>query len=172
MCGTYSDPDLIQQFVLEARDLLQSIEQDLIAKVKVREAEHGEAPEPGFVYIAPAGKHTKVVRNADSTVNLCLSDSPFDTQHKPSVDVTMLSVAEVFGGNSVGIILTGMGTDGLEGMTAIRNAGGITIGQDEASCAVYGMPRCCAESGVLQKIVPVSYVPWQILRVIRYRARV
>ncbi len=141
-----------------------------LSKVKVREAEDGEVPEPGVVYIAPAGKHTTVIRNADS-VTLCLSNSPFDTQHKPSVDVTMLSVAEVFGRHCVGIILTGMGTDGLEGMTAIRNAGGVTIGQDEASCAVYGMPRCCAESGILQKIVPISYVPWQILRVIRYRAR-
>lgn len=136
----------------------------------MHEAEHGETLRPGVVYVAPAGKHTIVFRKPGSSGIICLSDHPSDTQHKPSVDVTMLSVAEVFAARSVGIILTGMGTDGLEGMTAIGHAGGLTIGQDEATCAVYGMPRCCAESGILQRIVPISHVPWHILRAIRYRA--
>jgi two-component system, chemotaxis family, protein-glutamate methylesterase/glutaminase len=75
----------------------------------------------------------------------------------------MLSVAEAFGRHAAGIILTGMGADGLQGLTAIRQAGGLTIGQDEASCAVYGMPRSCAESGILQRIVPLTQVPRLIL---------
>jgi two-component system, chemotaxis family, protein-glutamate methylesterase/glutaminase len=83
----------------------------------------------------------------------------------------MLSVAEAFGRHGLGIIMTGMGSDGLQGMTAIRNAGGITIGQDEASCAVYGMPRCCAENGVLQKVVPLQQLARQILHALRYQAR-
>jgi two-component system chemotaxis response regulator CheB len=80
----------------------------------------------------------------------------------------MRSVAEVFGSLSLVIILTGMGTDGLQGMTAIRDAGGLTMGQDEASSVVYGMPRCCAEHGVLQKVVPLSEVPRHILEAVHY----
>jgi len=80
----------------------------------------------------------------------------------------MRSVAEVFGSLTLGIILTGMGTDGLQGMTAIRDAGGLTIGQDEASSVVYGMPRCCAEHGVLQEVVPLSEVSRHILEAVHY----
>jgi two-component system chemotaxis response regulator CheB len=101
-------------------------------------------------------------------ISICLSDTPSDTPHKPSVDITMRSVAEVFGSLTLGIILTGMGTDGLQGMTAIRDAGGITMGQDEASSVVYGMPRCCAERGVLQEVVPLSDVPRHILEAVHY----
>ena len=147
---------------------------DGLSRVKVCEARHGQAVVPGTVYIAPAGRHTTLRRNSVTRnsatenaaarisqqrisyanhpysnhahqISICLSDTPSNTAHKPSVDVTMLSVAEVFGSLSLGIILTGMGTDGLQGMTAIRDAGGLTIGQDEASSVVYGMPRCCAE---------------------------
>jgi two-component system chemotaxis response regulator CheB len=80
----------------------------------------------------------------------------------------MLSVADVFGEYALGIILTGMGCDGLEGMTAIRDAGGITIGQDEATSAVYGMPRACADRGILEKVVPLSQVPHEILSALHY----
>ena len=107
-----------------------------------------------------------------SPVLICLSDAPFNTVHKPSVDVTMLSVAEVFGNQTLGIILTGMGTDGLQGMTAIHEAGGLTMGQDEASSVVYGMPRCCAERGILEQVVPLSEVPRHILQAIHYLHKV
>lgn len=142
---------------------------DGLTKLKVHEARKGELIQPGNVYVAPAGLQTTVFSAADAKTAICLSDIPADTLHKPSVDVTMLSVAEVFGAQSLGVILTGMGSDGLQGMTAIRNAGGITIGQDETTCAIYGMPRCCAESGVLQRIVPLPDIPAQILQALRYR---
>src|SRR5260221_11444080 len=93
----------------------------------------------------------------------CTCRTPSDTLHKPSVDVLMLSVAEVFGAKAVGVILTGMGSDGVKGMTAISNAGGITLGQDEATSAVYGMPRVCAEQGVLQKILPLGGIAAELL---------
>src|SRR5262249_22466659 len=96
---------------------------------------------------------------------------PAETLHKPSVDVTMFSAAEAFGPRTLGIIMTGMGSDGLQGMTAIRNAGGTTIGQDEITCAVYGMPRCCAESGILDKVVSLSQLSKHILHTLRYRPR-
>ena len=140
-----------------------------LSRVTVCEARHGETIVPGTVYIAPAGCHTTLVRNS-SQVSIRLSDTPAGTAHKPSVDVTMRSVAEVFGMYTLGIILTGMGSDGLEGMTAIQEAGGLTIGQDEATSAVYGMPRCCAERGILKRVVPLEQVPRHILQAIHYRA--
>lgn len=88
--------------------------------------------------------------------------------HIPSVDVTMTSVAKEFRSRSMGIILTGMGSDGLLGMKAINAAGGRTIGQDESTCSVYGMPRACAETGVLHKVVPLLQVPEQILLATQY----
>lgn len=138
-----------------------------LSRVTVCEAQHGEVIAPGTVYIAPAGQHTTLVRDS-LRISFCLSDTPAGTMHKPSVDVTMLSVAAIFGATAMGIILTGMGSDGLQGMTAIHEAGGLTIGQDEASCVVYGMPRCCAERGILTRVVPLSQVPRHILQAIHY----
>ena len=142
-----------------------------VSEIEVHEAENGDLVEAGNVYIAPAGQHIIVGhhrRNADLKTRISLSDHPPGTMHKPSADVLMTSVAEVFGQYSCGIILTGMGNDGLMGMTAIRDAGGITIGQDEASSTVYGMPRVCAESGILQCVVPLTDMKSRILQALRY----
>ena len=130
---------------------------DSISKVNVCEANKGDEIQPGTVYIAPAGQHL-TLSGGGSNPSVVLSGKPDDTMHKPSVDVTMSSVVEVFGRYVLGIILTGMGSDGLKGMKAIYDAGGITVGQDEATSAVYGMPRMCAESGVLQRVVPLDEV--------------
>jgi two-component system chemotaxis response regulator CheB len=141
-----------------------------LSKVKVCEASQGEPLKSGTVYIAPAGQQNTLY-SSGSQVCICLSDTPNDTSHKPSVDVTMSSVAGVFGRYVLGIILTGMGTDGARGMRAIQDAGGITVGQDEATCAVYGMPRTCADNGILQRVVPLDEVAGVILEALRYRAR-
>ena len=142
---------------------------DGLCKLSVHEARHGELFAPRTVYIAPAGQHTTVFNNRADQVQICLADSPLDTTHKPSMDVTMLSVAAVFREYSLGIILIGIGANGLEGMTAIRDAGGITISQNEATCAVYGMPRACADRGVLQKIVALDQIPGQVLSALKHR---
>jgi len=141
-----------------------------LSKVKVCEASHGEQLKSGTVYVAPAGQQTTLY-SSGSQIYVCLSDTPNDTTHKPSVDVTMSSVAVVFARYVLGIILTGMGSDGARGMRAIQDAGGITVGQDEATCAVYGMPRTCADNGVLQRVVPLDEVASVILEAIHYRAR-
>jgi len=140
-----------------------------LCKISVREATQGEAIAPGVVYIAPAGLHMTISRPASSSAALHLSHSPEGMPHKPSVDVMMLSVADTFRGLCMGVIMTGMGADGLQGMRAIANAGGLTVGQDEASCTVYGMPRSCAEAGVLRRIVPLVDIPAAILQATRYR---
>jgi len=144
--------------------------------VAVREATHGELIQPGVVYIAPAGVHMTVERPSNSRAIICLNAPSLDTHsedclHIPSVDVLMKSVAEAFRNRALGVIMTGMGSDGAEGMKAIRRLGGLTIGQDEASCTVYSMPRACAELGVLSRVVPLLEIPAHILHLTRYRKR-
>jgi two-component system chemotaxis response regulator CheB len=139
-----------------------------LCKVKVSEALHDELIEPGHVYIAPAGQHMTFARKTASKVAIRLSYSPEGTLHRPSVDVMMLSAADVFRGLCMGVIMTGMGADGVEGMRAINREGGLTVGQDEASCTVYGMPRSCAENGVLERVVPLPQIPEQIMLATNY----
>ncbi len=141
---------------------------DSLCKVSVREAAHANLIEPGVVYIAPAGQHMTVHRRSAAEVTICISRFPGGTLHTPSVDVTMHSVADVFHAACMGIIMTGMGSDGLLGMQAIARSGGTTIGQDAASCAVYGMPKVCAEGGILQRVVALPQIPQQILQAVHY----
>jgi two-component system chemotaxis response regulator CheB len=142
-----------------------------LCSVKVCEAAHQEPVQPGVVYIAPAGRHMTVQRPSDSVTLICLDTLPKNCLHMPSVDVLMKSVASSFGNSAMGVIMTGMGSDGADGMKAIHRAGGLTVGQDEASCIVYGMPRACAELGVLNRVVPLSQIPAQILQATNYRKR-
>jgi two-component system, chemotaxis family, protein-glutamate methylesterase/glutaminase len=140
-----------------------------MSAILVREATHHEPIQPGVAYIAPAGLHMTVERHSDALGIICLNTEPADCVHVPSVDVMMLSVAKAFRNCAMGVILTGMGSDGREGMKAIFRAGGLTLGQDEADCTVYGMPRTCAEAGVLTRVVPLLQVPAQVLQATRYR---
>jgi two-component system, chemotaxis family, protein-glutamate methylesterase/glutaminase len=142
-----------------------------LCSVAVREAAHRDPLEPGVVYIAPAGRHITVDRSSDSRAFLCLDTHPENSLHMPSVDIMMKSVADVYRNHAMGVILTGMGSDGSEGMMAIHRQGGLTIGQDEASCTVYGMPRACAELGALTRVVPLLQVPAQIVQATRARRR-
>jgi two-component system chemotaxis response regulator CheB len=141
---------------------------DGLCQVAVKEATHDQTIEAGVVYIASAGQHLTVMRRSSTKVVTRLSSSPEGTLHRPSVDVMMISVAEVFGALTMGIIMTGMVADGVQGMKAIGKAGGLTVGQDEASCTVYGMPRSCAEAGVLQRVVSLTQIPGEILQATRY----
>lgn len=141
-----------------------------LCAIAVHEAAQSQLIEPGTAYIAPAGLHMRVVsRLSDRKPVISLDEQPDDCLHIPSVDVLMKSAAAVFKNRSMGVIMTGMGSDGAEGMAAIYRQGGLTIGQDEATCAVYGMPRVCAELSVLTRVVPLSEIPFQILSVTRRR---
>jgi two-component system chemotaxis response regulator CheB len=95
-----------------------------------------------------------------------MSSVPKNTAHIPSVDILMLSAADQFAQLAMGVILTGMGCDGQHGMAAIHRAGGYTLGEDERTCTVYGMPRACAESGILHNVLPLEAVPGEIIRVL------
>jgi two-component system, chemotaxis family, protein-glutamate methylesterase/glutaminase len=140
---------------------------DLLCSIKVCEASHRELIRPGVAYIAPAGVNMRVAsRFSNSKPVITLDRRPDDAKHKPSVDILMSSVAQVFKHRSLGVIMTGMGCDGAEGMTAIFRQGGLTIGQNESSCAVYGMPRACAERGVLARVVSLSDIPTCIVQAV------
>lgn len=141
-----------------------------LCKISVREAEHENPIESAVAYVAPAGRHMTVARESNSKCVIHLSELPDKTLHRPSVDVMMQSVADVYGSLAMGVIMTGMGADGVEGMKAIAGKGGFTIGQDEASCTVYGMPRSCAEvPGLLKQVVSLHEIPQQIVQATRQR---
>lgn len=140
-----------------------------LCAVSICEASHGESVQPGVVYIAPAGSHMTVHRPNSSRTVICLSGNRENQPHIPSVDVTMRSLAAAFRSQAMGVIMTGMGSDGAQGMSAIHNEGGFTVGQDESSCAVYGMPRVCEEMGILDRVVSLSQIPNEILQATRYR---
>lgn len=143
---------------------------DALCSIGVRQAIQREHLEPGMAYIAPAGLHMRVFRRAaDAKLILSLSSQPHGFPHTPSIDVLMKSVAEVFHDRAIGVIMTGMGSDGAEGMSAIFREGGLTIGQDEATCAVFGMPKVCSELGVLSRILPLSDIPTRIIQATRRR---
>jgi two-component system chemotaxis response regulator CheB len=142
-----------------------------LCAVTVQEATHHQPILPGVVYIAAAGMHMTVERSSASRTFLRLDQQPQDCLHVPSVDLMMKSVAETFHSLAIGVILTGMGSDGAQGMKAIHHVGGFTIGQDQATCTVYGMPRACAEMGILDRILPISKIPAQIMQATHYRKR-
>ncbi len=144
---------------------------DNLCPMKVREAEAGDSVQPGVIYIAPAGQHMTVSRRSGSKTIIHLSTETMGKLHVPSVDVMMLSVAEAFQSLAMGVIMTGMGADGAQGMQAIHKYGGITVGQDEATCTVYGMPRSCAEMGTLTKVLPLQSIPEQIIQAVQHKQR-
>ncbi|HLA78564.1 MAG TPA: chemotaxis response regulator protein-glutamate methylesterase [Vicinamibacteria bacterium] len=126
--------------------------------IPVREAKDGEAVQPGQVLIAPAGLHMKVRRRAEG-IRVVLDEEPRAALHRPSVDVLMASVAKVYGSRVLGVVLTGMGSDGVEGLRAIREAGGRTLAESEESCVIYGMPKAAVEAGVVDESLPLTAVP-------------
>jgi two-component system chemotaxis response regulator CheB len=144
---------------------------DSLCSVSVREAVHHDSLQPGVVYIAPAGRAITIERPTQMRALISLDAAPGQHLHTPSADILMKSVATNYGSFSMGIILTGMGSDGAQGMKAIYDVGGFTIGQDEDSCAVYSMPRACAELGILKRVLPLSQIPKRILQATRYRQR-
>ena len=120
----------------------------------VRKAAAGESPQAGVVYFAAEDAHLDL----DSGGRFVLSREPPCDGHRPSITVTLRAVARQFGPGAVGVLLTGMGRDGADGMAAITGAGGVTIAQDEASCVVYGMPREAVALGAARHVLPLEQI--------------
>ena len=121
-----------------------------ICKMNVREAKDGEILRPGVVFIAPGGYQTRVKKYNNEYIISCTKEGKFNG-HQPSVDILFESVANYSAKNVIAIILTGMGSDGANGILKIKQNGGYTIGQDKESCIVYGMPKVAYEIGGISK---------------------
>ncbi len=129
---------------------------------EVSEARDGDPLEPGRVYLAPGGETHLEIQGGDRP-HCRVSVGDLVNGHRPSVDVLFNSVARVTKGRAVGVILTGMGRDGARGLLALREAGARTLGQDEASCVVYGMPKAAFESGAVERQLPLEKIAAAIL---------
>lgn len=133
-----------------------------LSQMRVAEAVDGAWIEEGHAYLAPGSHHLKVIRKSGKLA--CrLDGGPLVSGHRPSVDVLFTSVAETAGTEAVGVILTGMGRDGAAGMLRMRQAGSYTIGQNQSSCVVYGMPRAAAALGAVHIELPLHEIAAQML---------
>ena len=137
-----------------------------ISQLRVSEARHGDLVQGGGVLLAPAGRHLTLRRQANGTIMIQLSARPFDTIHRPSVDVLFQSAAEIYGNRTLGVVMTGMGSDGKQGAAWIKAQGGIVFTEAEQSCIVYGMPRSVVEAGLSDKSIPLENMAQSIFEVI------
>lgn len=135
---------------------------DELSPLRVVEAEDGAAIVPGTVYVAAAGRHLVFRKHAHGVV-AGLTLRPLDTPHRPSVDVLFQSAAEVYGGRVLGVVMTGMGSDGREGAAWIKARGGSILAESEETCVVYGMPRSVVEAGLADAVVPLDRMADAIL---------
>lgn len=141
---------------------------DAACRIVVREAEDGAPLADGCALVAPGGRHLEVVR-AGEGFRVRLSDGAPVGRHRPSADVLFRSVARAAGAEALGVILTGMGSDGAEGLLAMRRAGAPTLALDRASCVVYGMPARAVALGAVEREVGLAALPGAILSRVRRR---
>jgi two-component system chemotaxis response regulator CheB len=128
---------------------------DTLCRISVKEAEHNERVLPGHAYIAPGNAHLLLTRSGANYV-IKLDQGPLVNRHRPSVDVLFRSAANIAGANAIGIILTGMGKDGVQGLLEMRRAGSFTIAQDEATCVIFGMPKEAIAAGGVCEVLPLQ----------------
>jgi len=151
-------PILIVQHMPEKFTRTFAVRLNELCKVEVKEAEDNDAVLPGRVLIAPGGKHM-MLQATQFGASVQVKDGPLVSRHKPSVDVLFRSVSKYAGRNALGIIMTGMGDDGAKGMKEMHDAGAKTIGQNEATCVVYGMPQEAYKLGAVDREVALNNIP-------------
>ncbi len=136
-----------------------------ICSIEVREAQDGDSVLNGQALIAPGNFHMSLKRSgAKYFVNI--KDGPMVHHQRPAVDVLFHSVAQYAGSNAIGVILTGMGADGAQGILRLKELGGKTIAQDEASCVVFGMPKEAIRLGAIDRVVPIDRIPQEVIRLL------
>ena len=133
-----------------------------LSAVEVREAKHGDEVVPHLALLAPGGKHMRLKR-VGARYSVDVIDGPLVSRHRPSVDVLFKSVAKHAGKNAIGVMLTGMGSDGAKGMLAMKEAGSINIAQDESTCVVFGMPKEAIKIGAVDHVLGLNQIPAKIL---------
>jgi len=134
-----------------------------ISAARVEEAVHGAPLGPGVIYVAPGTHHLELRAGANGYHCRLIDKEPVNG-FRPSIDVLFHSVANAAGAHAVGVIMSGMGRDGVEGLKAMREAGASTLGQDAASSAVYGMPKAAFEIGAVERQVPLGRLAIEILK--------
>ncbi|MFZ5811784.1 MAG: protein-glutamate methylesterase/protein-glutamine glutaminase [Thermodesulfobacteriota bacterium] len=128
---------------------------DGVCAISVKEAEHGERLMPGVAYISPGGRHLRIEQKI-SRIDLAITDEPREALYKPSANVMIESVAQGVGRRGLGVILTGMGSDGMEGVRTLKGKGGRALAQSDATCVVYGMPKAVVDAGLADEIVDID----------------
>lgn len=134
-----------------------------LCRIEVKEAANGDRLRPGLALIAPGGRHLQIKRSGAQYLVETLEGPPVN-RHCPSVDVLFRSVAKAAGKNARGIIMTGMGDDGVRGLKEMHNAGAVTVAQDEATSVVYGMPKEAVKCGAVDKVLPLEAIAAEIVR--------
>ena len=137
---------------------------DRLVPLRVREAEGGEALEPGQVLLAPGGRNLLLERGPGGRVVARVEPPAAGDRYVPSVDRLLASAAGACGGGVLAVVLTGMGDDGAAGVGAVRNAGGLTLAEAEETCVVYGMPREAVRTGSVQRVLPLPEIGAAIAR--------
>jgi two-component system chemotaxis response regulator CheB len=134
-----------------------------LSQIEVREATDGDVLRPGLALVAPGNGNMRVVRTGAIETVARISESREEFVYRPSVDALMLSVAEVYPGRTLGVILTGMGNDGLEGIKSIKDSGGRVFAQEESSCVVYGMPKAVVDAGLVDKVLDLGDIAGELV---------
>lgn len=137
-----------------------------LSQITVKEAEEGESLRQGVAYVAPGRGHMRVKRVRGIETVLTVSENKDEFIYRPSVDALMFSVAEFFPGRALGVILTGMGNDGLKGLTELKKTGGRVFAQDEETCVVYGMPKAVVDAGIADKVLPIHEMAGEIINAV------
>jgi len=136
---------------------------DSLSALNVREASDGDVLQPGVVLLAPGGQHM-TFRREEGSVVAQIGPEPSNTMYRPCADIMFSSAVETFNGPLLGVIMTGMGKDGLEGLRRVKEKGGFVIAQDEESCVVYGMPRAAVDEGIADAVLPLEGIPGGMTR--------
>ena len=137
---------------------------DSLSQIEVREAKNNDRVIPGLALIAPGGKHMMLKRSG-AYYHVEVVDGPLVNRHRPSVDVLFRSVAKYAGRNALGIIMTGIGDDGARGLKEMRDAGAYTLGENEETCVVYGMPKEAWKMGAVCEEIPLQQIASRIITV-------
>lgn len=137
-----------------------------LSQIEVREANEGDVLKPGVALIAPGRGHMRLKRPRGLETVVCISENKEEFIYRPSVDALMFSVAEFFPGRALGVILTGMGNDGLKGLIALKKTGGRIFAQNEETCVVYGMPKAVVDAGIADKVLSIEEMAGEIINAV------
>lgn len=149
---------VISQHMPEGFTRLFSERLNRLVGIRVSEARQGDVVEDGRAFIAPGGEHLVLKRQTGGRVTVSLVKAGEKDRYAPSIDMMMHSAAEVYRDRMIGVIMTGMGDDGVQGMKSVKEAGGLTIAESEQTCIVYGMPREAINSGAVDKVLPLGEI--------------